>query len=521
MSDYDVVIHGGSIIDGTGTEPVRANLGVHRGTIAEISPTDLRGDQVIDATGLVVTPGFIDMHSHADFRIPGHPEATTQLPQGVTSLVGGNCGFSPFPVGDPERIRNSSSFLGSGLDWDWTDAAGYADVVDAANPAINMVAQVGHNALREAVMGGEQRLAEDEDLEAMADLLTTAAQQGVHGFSTGLIYAPGTYSDERELQHLVTAAGRNGLLYSTHIRNEGSRLTDAVSEAIRLATGGGTRLQVSHLKAAGERNHGGTAAALDLIDEAAEAGLDVAADVYPYTASSTSLTTRLPSWALDGGTRSMLARLDDADQRERILTEMREGQATAATGVIIAGLRPGPYADRAGQSLAQIAEAEGVDDAEATLRILAAHDGAASVVLHSMSAEDVARVLSHPRVAVASDGAVLEPEGEGRPHPRSFGTFPRVIARYVREQALLTLPEAIRKMTSLPASRLGWLDRGVLRPGAVADVAVFDSETFTDNATFHEPWQLATGTHAVLVAGQVAYDDGKPTGARAGRLLRR
>lgn len=520
MTDYDVVVHGGSIIDGTGTDPIRANLGVRGGRVAEISRADLRGAQVIDASGLIVTPGFIDLHSHADFRIQGHPQASTQLPQGVTTLVGGNCGFSPFPVADLETMRTSSAFLEPELGWEWTDAGGFADAVDAAGPAINMVTQAGHNALREAVMGGEQRLASDDDLAAMGELLATAAAQGVQGFSTGLIYAPGTYSDERELQYLVSAAGRLGLLYSTHIRNEGARLIEAVEEAIRLATAGGARLQISHLKAAGERHHGRTAEALGLIDEAAEAGLDVAADVYPYTASSTTLTTRLPTWALDGGTAALLRRLADTEARERILAEMRQGQATVAAGVMIAHLGPGRYQDAAGQSLAQIARAEGVDDAEATLRILAAHDGGASVVLHSMSDEDVDRVLAHPRVAVASDGWVLRDQGQGRPHPRSFGTFPRVISHYVRERRLLTLPEAVRKMTSLPASRLGWSARGILRAGSVADVAVFDPRTFTDNATFSDPWRLATGMHAVLVAGRVAFDGGEVTTVRAGTMLR-
>jgi len=520
MSEFDVVIDGGILIDGTGAEPVPAHVGIRQGRIAEISAHPLQGAHTIDAAGMTVTPGFIDLHSHADFRVQGHPQADTQLHQGVTTLVTGNCGFSPFPIADAERMRTSSAFLEPELGWDWTDAAGYAAAVDAAEPAINIVAQVGHNAVREAVMGGDQRLADDDDLAAMATLVQKAAEQGAQGFSTGLIYAPGTYSDERELQHLVGAAGRGGLLYSTHIRNEGARLTDAVAEAIRLARAGGTRLQISHLKSAGLGNHGGVHAALDLIDEAAEAGLDVAADVYPYTASSTTLTTRLPTWALDGGTRAMLQRLGDPAAREKVLTEMRQGQATPADRVMIAHVGPGRYAQMAGQSLAQIAEEEGVDDAEATLRILHAHDGNASVVLHSMSPDDVATVIAHPKVAVASDGWVLTPTGEGRPHPRSFGTFPRVIAHYVRQLGLISLPEAIRKMTSLPASRLGWANRGVLRAGAVADVAVFDADTFADNSTFTDPWHLAGGMHAVLVAGQVAFDGGAPTGVRAGRVLR-
>ncbi|WP_166355325.1 N-acyl-D-amino-acid deacylase family protein [Phytoactinopolyspora limicola] len=523
MSEYDLVVRGGMVVDGTGADPVLADVGIGAGTIQEVSASPLRARQIVDAAGRCVAPGFIDLHSHADFRMEGWPAASTQLPQGVTTLLGGNCGFSPFPISDVEEMKTSTAFFEPELSWHWTHHDGFAAAVDRARPAVNLATQVGHQAVRLAVMSGEERQASDDELAAMATLLTEAAESGAHGFSTGLIYAPGTYADEREVQYLVSAATQAGLLYSTHIRNESARLREAVEEAIRVAENAGARLQISHIKAAGQRFHGTVSAVLDLIDDAAERGVDVAGDVYPYAASSTTLTTRLPTWAMDGGPEALLTRLADPAQRERIVAELRrrDGEHADAAKVMLADLGPGRYENAAGSSLADIATRDGIDAAEATLRVLEEHAATVTVVIHGMSEDDVETVLRHPRVAVASDGWVLRAEGPGRPHPRSFGTFPRVLARYVRERGVLSLPEAVRKMTSLPASRLGWSDRGVIRVGAVADVVVFDPDNVADLSTYTEPWQLATGVDVVLVGGELAVNDGKPTGVHAGQVLRR
>ncbi|NDL57344.1 N-acyl-D-amino-acid deacylase family protein [Phytoactinopolyspora mesophila] len=523
MSEFDVVIRGGEVLDGTGADPVRADVGISGGTVQQVSDSRLRGRTEVDAAGQVVAPGFIDLHSHADFSVQGWPAAHSQLHQGVTTLLTGNCGFSPFPVGDLDEMKAATAFFEPELTWEWFDHDAFAKAVDAARPAINIAMQTGHHALRMAVMGGAERIASDDDLHRMAELLAASARSGAQGFSTGLIYAPGTYSDEREVRHLVGAAARAGVLYSTHIRNESERLHEAISEAISAAEAGGARLQISHLKAAGPAYHGTVVGALELIDAAAGRGVDVAADVYPYAASSTTLTTRLPTWSMDGGPTALLSRLADPVVRSRIADELRaqSGKSLDPSKVVLADLGAGRFADAVGSSLADVARREGVDPAEATLLILEEHAAAVAVVMHGMSEADVETVLRHPRVAVASDGWVLRPEGTGKPHPRSFGTFPRVLARYVRERAVLTLPEAVRKMTSLPASRLGWSDRGVLRPGAVADVVIFDADTVADHSTFAEPWQLATGVDTVLVAGEFAGRGGEPTGTRAGRVLGR
>ncbi|AYY13632.1 D-aminoacylase [Actinobacteria bacterium YIM 96077] len=533
MSEFEIVIRGGAVLDGTGSEPVVADIGISDGVIQAVSgpraadgtnppsrAERLTGHRVIDASDRVVAPGFIDLHSHADFTLEGWPAATTELHQGVTTLLTGNCGFSPFPVGDVEEAKTASAFLAPELSWSWRDHDGFAAALDKARPAINVAAQTGHSSLRLAAMGGAEREASPDDLARMSALLAEAAGSGAHGFSTGLIYAPGTYSNEEEVRQLVGVAADAGLLYSTHIRNEAEHLHEAIAEAIRAAEATGARLQISHLKAAGPRNHGAVTGALRLIDDAAARGVDVAADVYPYTASSTTLTTRLPAWALDGGPPELLRRLRHSGERERIAAELRHeaDQTLGPENVVIADLGDGRYRDAVGSSLADVARREGTDPAEVTLRILEEHDAAVAVVMHGMSDDDVETVLRHPRVAVASDGWVMRPEGAGKPHPRNFGTFPRVLARYVRERGVLSLPEAVRKMTSLPASRLGLDGRGIIRPGAAADVVVFDPDTVTDRSTFADPWQLSTGVSTVLVNGQIALE-GDPTGSRAGRVL--
>ncbi|WP_026874903.1 N-acyl-D-amino-acid deacylase family protein [Jiangella gansuensis] len=523
MSELDVVLRGGTVVDGSGGDPFVADVGIGAGLIRAVSADRLSARRVIDASGQVVTPGFVDLHSHADFTLPGWPAATTQICQGVTTLLVGNCGWSPFPVGDLAELRSATAFFDPDLDWAWSDVDGFATAADAVRPAVNVALQVGHSSLRLAAMGGADRAADAGDLDRMAGWLGGTAARLLHGFSTGLIYAPGTYSDEAEVRHLVKAAAASGLLYSTHIRDESAGLLDAIGEAVDAAAAAGARLEISHLKSIGPVDHGGVPAALELIDEAVARGVDVAADVYPYTASSTTLTSRLPGWAMDGGPGELLRRLADPAGRERIAAELRAqtGILLDPAGVVIAELGPGRYADAAGASIADIARRDGVDAAEAVLRVLEAHDAAVAVVNHGMREDDVIAALRHPRVSVASDGWVLKPSGAGRPHPRSFGTFPRVLARYVRDLGVLSLPEAVRKMTAWPAARLGLTDRGTIAPGKVADVVVLDAERVADTSTFDQPWRLPTGISTVLVGGQPALDGGEPTDVRAGRVLRR
>jgi N-acyl-D-amino-acid deacylase len=518
---HDLVITGGTVIDGTGAPGTSADVAIDGDRITAVG-RGLTGRRTVDATGLVVTPGFVDLHSHADYTLPTSPGAVTQLAQGVTTLVGGNCGHSPFPITD----RNRGTGVFAGYDpstlGDWTDVDGYAAMVDAAEPGVNLALQIGHNRIRSAVLGDDDRAPTADELAEMRAHVARAAEAGVLGFSTGLIYPPGLFAHTDEVLALVREATAHGLLYSTHVRNETDRVIEAVTEAVDTARAAGARLQVSHLKSMGPANHGLAKVALDLVAAARADGLDVACDVYPYTASSTSLASRLPAWALDGGAPAVLRRLADPDERARIVAGLHErfGRDIDPDGVVLAELGPGPFAEYVGTSLTQIGAALGLDPAEVVLRVLAGH-GDVAIVNHAMAEEDVRAVLSSPLSAVASDGWILDAQGSGHPHPRSFGTFARVLGRYVRDDGVLTLAEAVRKSTSLPAARAGLTDRGVLRAGAAADVVVLDAARVTDRSTFAEPWRLADGVHTVLVNGTVALETGAVSGARGGRVLRK
>ena len=518
---FDLAINNARIIDGTGAPARRGAVGIRGGRIAAVSDTDLQAAAVLNAGGQVLAPGFIDLHSHADFTLGTDPQALTQISQGVTTLLTGNCGSSPFPLKDVDALKSAASFLEPVLPWDWQDASGFAGSLAAARPAVNTALQVGHSALRLAVIGDEQRAPKPGELEQMQDLLREAAAQGVKGYSTGLIYAPCSYASTEEVTALAQTAADCGMLYSTHMRNETDHLLEAVAEAIAVARATGVRLEISHIKAMGPRNHGKVAEALQLMADARAEGLDVMADVYPYTASSTTLNSRLPDWSLDGGGPALLARLADPDERRRISTALAqrfEGEIDPA-GIVLASMPQGKYSPWIGHPLTDVASAAGLSPEDAALDVLAEHRATVAIVNHAMADADVEAALRDPFVSVASDGWIMTESGAGTPHPRSFGTFTRVLGRYVRELGTISLEEAVRKMTSLPAGRAGLTDRGTIGVGKVADLTVFDPETVADHSTYSEPWQLSTGITHVVVGGETVWADGAATGVRAGRVL--
>lgn len=526
----DTVIRNALIVDGSGSEPQTGELGIAEGRIVYVhcgsEPDGSRSQahQVIDAGGRAVAPGFVDLHSHADFTILGAPAAETQLLQGVTTALVGNCGFSPFPTKDLQATIAQNAHLDATLPGEWQDAGGFAEALRLARPGINIALQVGLASVRTYVMGGEDRPPRADELAAMADEIAKAADAGVRGFSTGLIYAPASFAGTEEVRHLVAVAAGHGMLYSTHMRNESAQLLSAVDEAIATAEATGARLEISHLKAMGPENHGKTAEALERVDAARARGLDVAADVYPYTASSTTLTSRLPGFAMDGGAEALLRRLAEPSERARIAAGLaaRFGRDVDPAGVVIADVAEPVAADyrwAVGLSLVDIGAREDCTPEEAAMRLLASHQGAVAIVNHAMSEDDVRGVLAHPMVSVASDGWTMTATGRGTPHPRSFGTFAKVLGEYVRERGVLSLAEAVRKMTSLPASRLGLTSRGLLKEGMVADIVVFDPQLIRENATFENPWRLASGVSDVLIGGSPVVAEGALTGTRAGQVL--
>jgi N-acyl-D-amino-acid deacylase len=451
--------------------------------------------------------------------------------QGVTTVVVGNCGHSVFPVATGERramLERYSAFLAKGLNWEWTDADSYIAVVSALPLAVNIALQVGHGTVRIAAMGFDARPPTGRELDEMRSLVVDAMEAGAFGFSSGLIYSPGAYATTEELVDLASVAARYGGFYSTHMRNEGPALLQAVEEALTIADRAGIPLQLSHHKVLGRANWGLTERSLSLIDEARERGMDVTADQYPYEASSTTLAALLPTWALEGGTSGMQVRLRDAETRAAIRREVLEGPTDGRPKrdfepetILVASVPDGAPSGLVGKTILEISTETAAEPVDMMLDLLAVHGGGVEVVIFAIGEEDIRRVMRHPEIAVASDGWTLHPSAGGKPHPRSYGTFARVLGRYVRDEGVLTLPEAVRKMTSLPARRLGLADRGVIRPGRCADVVVFDPERVRDMADFSDPHRYCEGVAHVFVNGVQVIQDGTDTGLPSGQVLRR
>jgi N-acyl-D-amino-acid deacylase len=525
------LIRGAEVFDGTGVAASRVDVAVSGGRIAAVG-RDLpaAAGQTIDARGLALAPGFIDIHSHTDLSVFARPLAESKVRQGVTTEVVGNCGIGAFPV-RPERkdllidaLRMHGARLPS-AGMDWTDFSGYAERVGAAGLGVNLAPLVAHGSLRIAALGAEDRAATAAELAQMEALLEGALCQGAWGMSTGLIYPPGSYASTAEIVALARVLTRHGALYTSHIRGEGETLLTALAEAVQVGRESGARVQVSHLKALGRKNWGRGREALALLEAARREGVDVAADQYPYEATSTALSALVPAWAHAGGVRALLGRLAAPEPRERLAAEIA-GALEARGGadrVQVARVASAGNAGLSGRSVQEIAGRWGVPPAAAVVRLLLEEKAEVGAVYFSLSPEDVAAIMVSDIVAVGSDGLALSAseDRDQAPHPRSYGTFPRVLGRYVREERLLSLPLAIHKMTGLPSSRLGLPDRGLIRPGYAADLVLFDPTTVRDRADFQDPHRYATGIEYVAVNGSLVIERGQPTGKRPGRILRR
>ncbi|HEV2053625.1 MAG TPA: D-aminoacylase [Methylomirabilota bacterium] len=523
----DLKIVGGQVLDGTGAPAVRADVGVTGDSITAVGDLSREpAGETVEAAGLTVAPGFIDMHSHSDWRLFENRRAESKIRQGVTTEVVGNCGFSPAPVSDEfrEDMKGFAPYLGHGMDFSWRSVKDFLRRYEDDGLALNVAQLIGHGTLRLAVMGFARRPPSAKELARMRSLMESAMADGACGLSTGLIYAPGSYSETREIVEIARAAARGGF-YASHIRDEGAKLLDSVAEAIRVGEEGGLPVQVSHIKAAGRPHWGRVKDALSLIDAARARGLDIMADVYPYTASSTTIRTLLPDSALEGGIEAMLGRLRDPAARARIRDEMAHG-AVLARGVgwgdiMIAYAPSRPEAQ--GLRLDEIGRRWGRDPVDCAFEVIEAEKGKGFVILFQLDEADLRKALVHPHVMIGSDGSSLVATGQlsvGKPHPRSYGTFPRVLGRYVRDEGVLTLPAAIHKMTGMPAARLGLKDRGAIRAGAKADVVAFSPGRVADLATYEDPHRYAAGIEHVIVNGRAVVRGGEHTGNLPGRVLR-
>ena len=528
---WSLLLRGGSVIDGTGTPARRADVAVEGERIAAVAPS-LAGaaDRVLDVTGRVVAPGFIDMHSHSDLFYFGCPSAESKIRQGVTTEVVGMCSFSQAPVRPEQQALMKGWIGGIGMtpDLPWETFGEYLDALRSVRPSVNVVHLVGHGALRIAAMGFEARPAGADELRGMERLLGEAMDAGAWGFSTGLVYPPSAYANTQELIALARSMRSRHGFYFSHVRGESSMLLDSIAEAIRIGDEGGVPAQIAHVKASGRENWSKLEGALALIDEARRRGVDVAGDVYPYNAGSTKMDNLMPAWAHEGGVGKLLERLGDRGARKRITDEcLVDGErwGTLSQGgvgfdqIFVAACR---RRELEGLNLAQIATQTGQAPAEALMDLLLQEQCTVGMVSFSQSLDNVAKVLAHPALMIGSDSIPLfEGEGDrpGKPHPRSYGTFPRVLSEYARERKLFALETAVHKMTGLPAARLGLRDRGVVSAGAVADLAVFDAATVKDESTYPDPHRYPTGIPYVIVNGHVAVDGGRLVGPRAGRVL--
>ena len=539
---FDIIIRNGKIVDGSGQKAYRADIGIENDRIAEISPDlEVESQETIDAAGCVVSPGFIDMHSHSDFTLLVHPQAESKIRQGVTTELTGNCGGSPAPVAG-ERFEDFMQYM-VGLggpyrkvlapeDWKWRTLSRFYEALEDKGIAVNVAPLVGHSTLRAGVMGYKSGPPTADELKRMKRLLEIELDRGAFGMSTGLIYHPGAFAARDELAELARSVRSYDGIYTTHIRSEGKYLSEAIDEAIYVAETSGASVEISHLKCEVPANWGKAASALQRIDRSRAGGLHVDFDQYPYRAYQCGLLEIFPTWAKESGAGPMIAALKDEKSRQKVIKDMTRPpydwdnpmDGLEWDQIRLNGFNRKNYLHLEGLTVARIAEKLSLDPLEAVFRLFEDEQGGLSMIVFSMNEDEVIEIMQHPEGMIGSDGCAVAPyglTGSRKVHPRFYGTFPRVLGRYVREKHVLTLEQAVYKMTGLPARKLKLKDRGLLKKGYLADIVVFDENQVADTATFENPHQYPKGIHHVLVNGQRVISDGEHTGRLPGKVLKR
>ncbi len=517
----DWILRGGTVADGSGGEPVRADVGVAGDRIAAVGDlSKAAAANEFAAEGLLVTPGFVDVHTHSDAYLLVEPAAPSKIRQGVTTEITGNCGASAAPRWPGYAMP--SDWLEQKYPGDWRSVAEYRALLAAQKPAVNSAMLIGHRAIRAAVMGVEARAATKDEIAKMQVLLEAALEEGGAGLSTGLVYAPAMFAQPEEIQALAKVVARRGGIYATHMRSESGRLLESIDEALDVARASDARLQISHLKTAGRANWGKLGAVLEKIRAAQEECVEVASDRYPYTASCTDLDVILPTWAAQGGRAAILARLRDPAERAKIRAEMAEARDEKYWETVWVGSSRHPEnAPFAGKPIAVAAEAWKLHPLDAALRFMDMDELFTGGIFFGMSEENMWKILAEPWVMIGSDASIRAPWGplsHDHPHPRAYGTFGRFL-RAALDGKTVSVGEAVRKMTSLPAEQFRLKDRGAIRAGAFADIVALDPKTFRDVATYEKPHQFCEGLSAVWVNGALTIRDGKDTGGRGGRYL--
>lgn len=528
----DLLIVNATLVDGTGAPGRPAAVAVRDDTIVAVGdavealpPGDT--GRVIDGSGLVLAPGFVDMHSHSDRTLLADPSAQSKIRQGVTTEVIGNCGMSPTPCVGPVAEEERARFGRWGVNVTWRTMGEYLDVLSDRGVGINVAALVGHGSVRKAAVGYDMRAPDAGELTSIRRYVAESMASGAFGISFGGIYPPSSYATTEELIEASKEVGAAGGIYACHMRNERERLLEAVEESIRIGRESGASVQISHHKASSPKVWGLVTESLKLIEAANAEGVPVAVDQYPYRASSTNLNAMIPPWAHEGGLKQLALRLDHPEQRARILADLRSenpsgtGASLTPNDILVASCRTDRSLD--GKTIAQIAEERGADPYETVLDILLANECDIGAIYFSMSEDDVRYVMRHPLMTVGSDSSSTVIGGktaEGKPHPRTYGTFARILGQYVRDEGVLTLEEAVAKMTGRSAAKLGLADRGTVEVGKKADLVLFSAERVRETATYEHPHQYAEGIETVILNGRVVVDGGEHTGTLAGRVLR-
>ncbi|MCJ7681562.1 MAG: D-aminoacylase [Candidatus Aminicenantes bacterium] len=526
--NYAVVIKDGLIYDGRGGEPFLADIAISGGIIQEVGRISAsHGKTVIDASGLSVCPGFIDVHDHSDAGLLVNPKAESAIRQGITTIISGNCGSSPFPIAEEIVEEVKSDYKEEyGLDLNWSDLNSFFSRLEEKRIAINYGTLIGHGSVRGAVVGFNDRPSKREELLQMKSVVAQYMKDGALGLSTGLEYAPGSYAPAEEIEQLCYDVAQAGGVYATHMRSEGEFLLESLDESIDVSRKTGVSLQISHFKVAYPENWNKVDDAIARVEQAAAAGIPIFCDRYPYIAGSTGLSFYMPLWAKQGTTDEFLSRLKDPtlETRLRDYVMEQERKLQSWNRVVITDVVTEANKMFIGKSILEAQKETGKDAFEFIRDILIAERARVGMVIFMMDEDNLKKILAHPLVGIGCDGSALAPYGplgEGKPHPRSYGTFPRVLGKYVRDEKILPMEKMIQKITALPAAKFGLGRRGTLLPEYAGDIVVFDEKTVLDVATYEDPHRYPRGIVHVLVNGQPTVTNGNHTGVLDGRVLRK
>lgn len=529
---FDTLIAHATVVDGTNSPRYQADVGLREGKIEAIGSLDsFEAARKIDGTGLVLAPGFIDMHTHSDLTLLDDPGGESMAYQGVTTQVTGNCSYSPFPMGDlaPEEMRHvTGEIFETRQEWRWSTLDEWADLMEGQGVSLNVAPQVGNTPLRAACGALDNKPATADQLDVMKRLLAETMEQGAFSLTTGLSLAPSGYAPTEEIAALAEVAASYGGFYATHARVLPGWHIKMVEEAVEIGRLADIPVQFSHMAIVDRRYYGHGPKIVDVVDKARDEGIDVTFDMYPYTAAGAGLNQLVPLWMQEGGVPKFIKRLRDPSLRKRAVMEMNAGREGGIPPLwyihVISNTNTEENRGLIGYNLEEIAEMRSVEPAEATLQLIEEEEDGIMATVHNRVESDIRFFMSHPQAMIGSDGNAVSPDGlykNFKPHPRFYGPYPRILGQYVREQpAVLTLEEAVYKMAGFPAKRMSFKDRGYVKQGLAADLVLFNPDTVIDNATFEDPHRYPTGVPYVFVAGELVIDEGRHMGTRPGKVLR-